>query len=176
MPTHSVPPIPSSALPRVTHACTHTHTRTAMHSHKLTHIHMVHPTASPTSHCPCDARPPCPDQTCSHPCHALSLDKYVQAPVPHAHVHAFTIFFRPSLPHLPGPHAQSRPTCTRTRIHMNPHPHAHVPPDPHAPSPWCSTHARIACLFVLFSCNTFLSLPLYIYRIFVFQAAKKEGT
>src|SRR5882724_5744292 len=24
-PTHSVPPIPSSALPHVTHACTHTH-------------------------------------------------------------------------------------------------------------------------------------------------------
>src|SRR5882724_1336614 len=103
-PTHSVPPIPSSASPRVTHACTHAHpnchvpvrplrrsrplprllcllpTRAPVHSRTLTHVRTVQPTASPASPCPRDTHPPRPAQTCSHPRHALSLDKYVQAP------------------------------------------------------------------------------------------------
>ena len=84
------------------------------------------------------------------PRHALSLDKYVQAPVPHAHVRAFTIFRTPSLPPLPSP------SCPiSSRIHAITNTHARTPSCACPTRPACTLalvpqHAPVACLFLVF--------------------------
>src|SRR5882724_8812564 len=79
----------SRPLPRL--LC-HRPTGAPMHSRTFTHTCAAQPTASLPSPYPRYARPPRPAQTCSHPRHALSLDKYVQT-----YVHSPSFARPPSL-------------------------------------------------------------------------------
>jgi len=157
------PTLPSSYP--CTHALSHIDTRPHGPAHS--------PTASPF---PRDARPPRPPRL-SPPRHALSLDKYVQAPVPHAHVRAFTIFRTPSLPPLPSP------SCPiSSRIHAITNMHARTPSCACPTRPTCTLalvpqHAPVACLFFSFPVIIFFaaSFVYTMHRIFVFKVAKKKG-
>src|SRR5882724_8812565 len=146
----TVPPTASPTLPpsyRCSHALPHIHAHLCGPAHSLT------PQSIPSLRTP---TPSGPDLLPPSPC---PLPRQIRA-----NVRAFTIFRTPSLPPLTWPSCPISSCMHAITIRTHPHPCAHVPPDPHAPSPWCRTHARVACLFVLFSCNTFFCIFLCIYN------------
>src|SRR5882724_27600 len=186
--THSVLPTPSSASPRVTHACTHTH--------PYCHV-PVRPSDGP-AHCLAYFAIVLPVLPCT-PAHSRTPVR--PSPQLHPPVHTLATHAHPVQPRLAPTLAMPSPStnkCKSTCIHHLSHalpPSSNLALMPnlvlHARdheyarthtlalmSHPTRTHARVACLFVLFSCNTFFSSSFVytMHRIFVCQVANKEGT